>query len=159
VGQREQASRAPAGKPSVTAPAGTLRVWLKFNTVGLIGIGVQLLALTILKSGFGVNYLVATILAVEIAVLHNFVWHERWTWMERTRLNAGGVLGRFIRFHLANGVISIGGNLVLMWLFVSQLHLHYFLANIAAIGTCSIVNFVASDRLVFRKGDADGISR
>ena len=128
---------------------GTLRVWLKFNAVGIIGIGVQLVALTILKSGFGLDYRLATVIAVEIAVLHNFAWHERWTWIERTRLIAGGVLGRLVRFHFANGLISIAGNLALTWFFVSRLHLHYFLANIIAIGTCSIVNFLVSDRLVF----------
>jgi len=125
---------------------------LKFNAVGIIGVGVQLAALSILRTGLGVDYLVATFLAVEAAVLHNFIWHERWTWVERTRQKAGGVIGRLFRFHLANGLISIAGNLVLMWLFVSRLHLHYFLANLIAIGTCSIVNFFASDRLVFRSG-------
>ena len=48
--------------------------WLKFNTVGAIGIGVQLAALAALKSGLELNYLLATGLAVEAAVLHNFVW-------------------------------------------------------------------------------------
>jgi len=139
--------------------SGTLRVWLKFNAVGLIGIGVQLIVLTVLKTGLAVNYLAATVIAVETAVLHNFVWHERWTWIEQTRVNAEGVFGRLIRFHLTNGLISIGGNLLLMWIFVSQLHLHYFLANIMAIGTCSIVNFLASDRLVFRREHSGGISR
>ena len=137
----------------------TLRVWLKFNAVGLIGIGVQLIMLTLLKTGLGMNYLVATIIAVETAVLHNFVWHERWTWVEQTRGNTNGVIGRLLRFHLANGLISIGGNLLLMWVFVSHLHLHYFLANMLAIGTCSIVNFLASDRLVFRREQSGGISR
>ena len=131
---------------------GVFRTWLKFNAVGIIGVGVQLAALSILRTGLGVDYLVATFLAVEAAVLHNFIWHERWTWVERTRQKAGGVIGRLFRFHLANGLISIAGNLVLMWLFVSRLHLHYFLANLIAIGTCSIVNFFASDRLVFRSG-------
>ena len=129
----------------------TLRVWLKFNTVGVIGIIVQLAILTILKSGLGMNYLTATVIAVECAVLHNFTWHERWTWLHRTQSN-GGVLGRLLRFHLANGLISIAGNLGLMWVFVSRAHLHYFLANIMAIGTCSVLNFFASDRLVFRGG-------
>ena len=129
---------------------GAFRVWLKFNAVGIIGIGVQLLALTFLASGLKFNYLVSTFLAVETAVLHNFVWHERWTWVERTRQTASGVIGRLIRFHLTNGLISIGGNLLLMWAFVSQLHMHYFLANLIAIASCSIVNFFASDRLVFR---------
>ena len=126
------------------------RHWLKFNAVGLIGIGIQLLTLTILASVVKLNYLVSTFLAVETAVLHNFVWHERWTWIDRTRQSTGGVIGRLIRFHLSNGLISIGGNLALMWLLVSHLHLHYFVANLIAIGSCSVVNFFASDRLVFR---------
>jgi putative flippase GtrA len=120
--------------------------------VGLFGMAVQLCLLTLLKSGLALNYLLSTAIAVECAVLHNFTWHERWTWLERTRANAKGLMGRLIRFHLANGLISIGGNLGLMWLFVSRFHVHYFLANIMAIGTCSVVNFLASDRLVFRRG-------
>ena len=137
----------------------TFRVWLKFNTVGLIGIGVQLFVLALLKSGLGLNYLVATTIAVEIAVIHNFIWHERWTWLETTRSDAKGLVGRLIRFHLTNGLISIAGNLLLMWILVSQLHLNYFLANLLAIGTCSILNFLASDRLVFRREHSRGISR
>jgi putative flippase GtrA len=129
--------------------SGTFRVWLKFNTVGLLGMTFQLITLTALKTGLGLNYLAATLIAVESAVIHNFVWHERWTWLERTRLNANGVLGRLIRFHMANGLISIVGNLAMMWLLVSRLHLHYFFANIMAIGACAIFNFLASDRLVF----------
>ena len=127
----------------------TFRVWVKFNTVGLLGMAFQLLALGVLKGGLGLNYLAATVIAVESAVLHNFVWHERWTWLERTKRNASGVLGRLFRFHMANGLISIIGNLALMWLLVSRLHLHYLIANVTAIGACAVLNFLASDRLVF----------
>jgi putative flippase GtrA len=129
--------------------SGTFRVWMKFNTVGLLGMGFQLLTLGFLKGGLGLNYLAATLIAVESAVLHNFIWHERWTWLERTKRNASGVLGRLFRFHMANGLISVAGNLSLMWLLVSRLHLHYLIANITAIGVCAILNFLASDRLVF----------
>ena len=128
---------------------GTFRLWLKFNMVGLLGMGFQLTTLTFLKAALGLNYLTATVIAVESAVLHNFVWHERWTWLERTKQNATGVIGRLFRFHMANGLISIAGNLALMWLLVSRLHMHYLLANITAIGACAILNFLASDRLVF----------
>jgi putative flippase GtrA len=126
------------------------RHWLKFNAVGIIGIGVQLLTLTLLTSGLGMNYLVSTFLAVEAAVLHNFIWHERWTWVERTQHFAGRMAARLVRFHLTNGMISIGGNLFLMWVLVSRLEVHYFVANLIAIGSCSVANFFASDRLVFR---------
>ena len=127
----------------------TLRVWMKFNTVGLLGAAVQLITLTVLKSIIGLNYLPATAIAVETAVLHNFVWHERWTWLHRTQLKESGMFRRLVRFHLANGLISIVGNILLMSYFVSRLNLHYFLANILAIAACSILNFLASNRLVF----------
>ena len=57
--------------------------WLKFNLVGGMGIAVQLLMLVVLKSGLHIHYLVATALAVEAAVVHNFLWHERFTWADR----------------------------------------------------------------------------
>jgi putative flippase GtrA len=126
----------------------TVRHWLKFNAVGIAGVGVQLAVLAALKTGFALHYLAATLLAVEAAVLHNFFWHQRWTWADRA-FRRSGAARRLLRFHIGNGMISIAGNLVLMWLFVDKLHVHYFLANILAISTCSLVNFFVSDRLVF----------
>ena len=59
--------------------------WLRFNFVGGIGIGVQFLMLFLLKSALHLDYLLATALAVEAAVVHNFIWHERYTWADRVR--------------------------------------------------------------------------
>jgi putative flippase GtrA len=50
--------------------------WIKLNLVGGMGIAVQLLTLLLLKTGIGLQYLIATALAVEIAVIHNFLWRE-----------------------------------------------------------------------------------
>jgi putative flippase GtrA len=129
----------------------TLRAWLKFNTVGVIGIPVQLSTLALLKTGLGWNYLVATAVAVETAVLHNFIWHERWTWSDRTKASPSGVFARFMRFHISNGLITIVGNLFVMWLLVSRLHVGYIAANVFAMAACALANFWASDRLVFQK--------
>lgn len=46
--------------------------WLKFNAVGALGIGVQLTALASYHTLFALDYLAATALAVETALLHNF---------------------------------------------------------------------------------------
>jgi putative flippase GtrA len=127
--------------------------WLKFNAVGGMGIAVQLAALALLKSGLHVNYLLATAAAVELALLHNFVWHERWTWRDR---GAGGRVGRLVRFHLANGLVSIAVNLVLMRILVGRMHWPYLAANVAAIAAGSVVNFFLGDLLVFRRGDVQG---
>jgi putative flippase GtrA len=126
------------------------RHWLKFNAVGAMGIGVQLVALVFSDSGLKFNYLAATALAVETAVLHNFIWHERWTWAERTRHNPGRVAGRLLRFNLTTGAFSIGGNLIFMKLFAGWLHVPYFIANLIAIALCSLLNFLVSNRFVFQ---------
>jgi putative flippase GtrA len=122
--------------------------WLKFNFVGALGIGVQLAALAALTR-LGLWYLAATALAVEAAVLHNFVWHERMTWRDRATPVLRHLLGRFLRFQLANGLISLAGNLLVMRLLVGALHLPVLWANLGAITACGVVNFLVSDRLVF----------
>jgi len=119
--------------------------WLKFNLVGGIGIAVQLLALVLLKAVLQVNYLVVTALAVETAVTHHFLWHERFTWADRT----GAGFTRFLKFNLTTGLFSIGGNLLLMKLLVGFGHLNYLPANGIAITACSVVNFLVSDGFVF----------
>ena len=127
----------------------TLASWMKFNAVGLIGFGVQLGLLTFLASVLHVNYLVATVIAVEGAVIHNFIWHERWTWAHRVPV-AGGTAGRFLRFNAGNGLVSLAGNVFLMWLLVSRFHTNYVIANVTAIVICSIANFFIGERLVYR---------
>ncbi len=121
--------------------------WLRFNAVGGIGIAVQLLVLAGLKSGFHFDYLIATALAVEAAVVHNYLWHERFTWADR--LSEAGFV-RFIKFNMTTGAFSILGNVVLMKLLVGVLALQYLVANGITIAVCSIVNFVVSDKFVFR---------
>jgi putative flippase GtrA len=138
-------------------PRPLLKRWLAFNLVGLIGIVVQVAVLAGLTHVPGCHYLVATAAAVEVAVLHNFVWHERWTWAERARGGRLGMLGRLTRFHLTNGALSLAGNVLLMRLFVGEFAMNYSAANLAAITTCSMLNFFAGDRLVFVGGVPDGV--
>jgi putative flippase GtrA len=125
--------------------------WLKFNLVGGIGIAVQLLMLLMLKTGLHLNYLIATGLAVETAVVHNFLWHERFTWADR----AGAGLTRFLKFNLSTGLFSIAGNLTLMRLLAGLGHMNYLLANGITITACSVVNFLVSDGFVFAAGGTE----
>ena len=127
-----------------------VRRWFKFNLVGALGIGVQLAMLALLASGFHVNYLIATAVAVETAVLHNFVWHERYTWAGRGGTGARAIAGRLVRFHAGNGAVSLLGNLVLMRLFVGTFGLPALVANPIAIAACGLLNFAIGEWVVFR---------
>ena len=122
--------------------------WIKFNIVGGVGIGVQLATLWMLTS-VGVGYLAATALAVEATVLHNFAWHERFTWADRSDGSAIESLRRLLRFNLTTGSVSIAGNLLLMRLLVGGSHLRPMFANLISISICSLANFLVSDRWVF----------
>jgi putative flippase GtrA len=122
---------------------------LKFNLVGALGVAVQLAVLLAFKSGFHLNYLLATALAVETAVVHNFLWHERYTWADRVHPSWQKSLPRLLRFNLAAGGVSIAGNLALMKLMVGLGHMNYLIANAIAIASCSLLNFMVSEEWIF----------
>ena len=131
--------------------------WLKFNFVGGLGILIQFAVLFLLKSVLHFHYLVATAIAVEAAVMHNFVWHEQFTWADRVMrdksvpaiLRWKSSLRRLWRFHLGNGLVSIVGSLALMKAMVGFGQMNYLLANAIAIALCSIANFLVSEEWVF----------
>jgi len=128
--------------------------WCKFNLVGGMGVIVQFSALLLFKSALHFDYMLATGLAVEAAILHNFLWHERFTWVDRVALRPSwrSRFSRLVRFHLANGAISLLGNLALMKIIVGQGRINYLVANAIAIVVCSLANFVASEEWVFGGG-------
>ena len=148
-----------SGSPHQNRAPSTFVRWWKFNFVGAIGIGVQFAALFLLKSVLGFNYLFATAFAVEAAVVHNFVWHEQFTWVDRIKLDRIELQGlqppwrqslpRFLRFNLTTGAVSIVGNLALMKVMVGEGQMNYLVANAIAIALCSIANFVVTDTWVF----------
>jgi putative flippase GtrA len=124
--------------------------WARFNGIGAIGAAVQLVVLTFLVQGTGVHYLVAAAVAVEAAVLHNFVWHQRFTWADRPAAGARATGLRLLRFHLLNGTVSLAGNLIVMALATGVFGVAPIAANAIAIAACSTINFAASHALVFR---------
>jgi len=118
-----------------------------FLTVGAFGFLVQMAALAVLLM-IGSPYLLATALAVELAVLHNFFWHERWTWADRTR-HAYGVVSRLARFNLTTGAMSLAGNLGFTAIYVGSLGLNPLIANGLAVASTAAVNFLIADRWIF----------
>jgi putative flippase GtrA len=140
-----------SGKDGKRSARIVLLRWLKFNLVGGIGIAVQFAALFVLKGIFHFNYLAATAVAVEAAVVHNFVWHEQFTWSDRVQTSWRRSLPRFARFNLTTGAVSILGNLALMKVMVGYGGMNYMLANAFAIILCSLANFLVSEQWVFEE--------
>lgn len=122
----------------------------KFSLVGTMGAAIQFGALALFNRWVPGHYLYATAAALELALVHNFIWHSRYTWHDR----AGAArIRRFLRFHVSSGLISILGNLVLMRMLVGEAHLPVLVSNAVAVLCCSIPNFLLGNSWVFA-GDA-----
>ncbi len=126
--------------------------WSKFNLVGSMGMAVQLAALALINHCAPGHYLIASAAAVELTLLHNFVWHLRYTW--RDRRDGSAKLTQLMRFHLSNGMVSLLGNLALMRILVHDAHLPVLVSNMIAILCCSMINFCLGDHWAFAAGSA-----
>lgn len=103
----------------------------------------------------GVNLLLATGVAVETTILHNFASHEPWTWSDRT-CRPDERWRRLGRFNIVSGSIAIVGNVGWTGVYVSAFGMHHVTANLLAIASCSRLNFLAIDRIVFRAEATEG---
>ena len=124
----------------------------KFVFVGCLGTVVQLTTLALLIHAAHVALLPATFASVEAALLQNFFWHERYTWPDRTKANAGA---RLLRFHLANGVISLAGNALLSHFLVARLRFPTLLSALIAVAVCGLANFELANRWVYRSSELE----
>jgi putative flippase GtrA len=122
---------------------------LRFNAVGAMGFAVQLGVLAALHGGLGLGYPAATALAVECAVLHNFLWHERWTWRDRERSGSG--FRRLCRFNLTTGLVSLAVNVALMQWLAGWLRMPYLAANLLCVAAAAAANYAVSDCFVFTR--------
>jgi putative flippase GtrA len=125
--------------------SGVLR-WLRFNLVGALGMALQLGSLAFLSRLAPGHYLLASAIAVELALLHNFVGHIHFTWRDRPSQSVGTQL---LRFHLSNGLVSLIGNVALTRLLVEAAHLPLLAATLVAIACCSVLNFCIGDAWAF----------
>ena len=135
--------------------------WWTFNAVGALGATVQLASLWLLHRWTGGHVLLSSLAATELALVHNLLWHRRFTWRDRRgndgvgqRMRFGRVrlqLMRFqlMRFQMSNGTVSLLGNMVLTRVLVVGASLPLLVANGIAILCCAVVNFQLGHRWVF----------
>ena len=121
--------------------------WGKFNLVGAIGMAVQLGSLAFFNRLDRDHYLCASAAAVELTLLHNFVWHLHYTW--RDRRSPAALPAQLLRFHLSNGLVSMLGNLLLMRILVDEARLPLLVSNGIAILCCSVINFCLGNSWAF----------
>ena len=120
----------------------------RFVLVGVMGFAVQIAVLHGLVTA-GIDAGVAVLLAVEAAIVHNFVWHERWTWNDRPAARPVVSAIRLARFNTASGLVSLAGNGALTMVLTHATGLPVIAANACATLALAAINLRLADRWVF----------
>ena len=135
--------------------------FIKFGVVGASGTVINIavlfacqefLLLQIADFHSRLNYSIA--IAITLATISNFYFNRRLTWRDRQYEASPGVMVLFFKYVAAAGVSIAIQSVMTKSL---SLYLHYILANLVAIGVSSIFNFVANDRLTFRRSGGKGL--
>lgn len=97
---------------------GQLRSWVGYGMVGLAGALIDLTVFYGLVQGAGWRPLFALLVAIQTALLNNFVWNQNFTFRSRGALDGqGGILRRLVRYEwvcLPGAVINILLTLLLL---------------------------------------------
>jgi putative flippase GtrA len=125
-----------------------LRRWGVFNLVGFGGFLLQIGTIACLTRVHDWPPALATAVALEVACLHNFYGHNRWTWGERLPRSPSEWVTRLWRYQLAKAA-SLAGNLAVTTAGASLVGLPTEVANVVAVLACALPNFVVAERLIF----------
>jgi putative flippase GtrA len=128
-------------------PLNRLRRWSVFSLVGLGGFFVQIVAIALLTRVWGWPAIAATAVALELAALHNFAGHSRWTWSDRRQASVRAWLCRYGRFQVAK-TASLAANLAVTAV-LGYSGMPTEIANTAAVLLCALPNFMLAERFVF----------
>jgi dolichol-phosphate mannosyltransferase len=116
---------------------------LRFGLVGISGIAVNSIILSVLVHGLRMAVPIASMIATEAAIGSNFLLNDRWTFAESA---AGRPLAqRFLRFNgVALGGMAITATVLTLLTHYAQLDL--LIANVAAVGAATIWNYAVNSR-------------
>jgi len=112
----------------------------KFLVVGGTGVVLNNAALYTFYQMLRLPLVVASALAVTLAIGNNYVLNDRWTFKHGRH---AAPLERFVRFSL----VSLSGVTItslILWALVTFLGVHYLLANVVGIAFGTASNFVAN---------------
>ena len=126
----------------------------RFNVVGLGGFLLQLGTLAVLTRVFGWHYAAATAVAIEAAILHNFIGHSRWTWADRRPSGGRAWAVRLLRYQAVKSVV-LAVNLGVTVAIVAGAGLPVEAASLCAVVVCSVFSLLASDQLIFTSPAVD----
>lgn len=133
--------------------------FVKFGAVGGSGVAVNVGLLHVFTSLAGLDYRIASLAAIECAVVNNFLWNYFWTWRDRKAESKRSFVYMLLKFHLSSGFTALSVNWGLLLLLTGVLHVdyhikgvpNYHVSNLIGIALGTGVNFVLGHFWVFSR--------
>ena len=127
--------------------------FVKFGVVGATGTVVNVAILYAAQEALFVaieppslRLNVSLALAISVATINNFLLNRAWTWLDRRPHVSTPLLMQFGQYAIA---CWLGIVLQFALTNVFARHVHYVIANVAAIVVASVANFVVNDQWTF----------
>ncbi len=138
---------------------GNIQRLLRFGIVGGTGVVVNYGFYVLFHDYFGIYDLAALVLAIELSILNNFIFNERWTFKDRSRGDAVTYLRRMLAFNLSSGIVAFSVQVLNQWVETRIFNVWDKVALIIGIAFGALVNYFVSNHLIFKaKGAASGDS-
>jgi len=112
--------------------------FVRFSIVGLLGFLINLALLSLFYKVLGWPLLIAQMIAAEVALAHNFLWHHYWTYQNSKVHKTLGALA--IQFHATSWVAIVGSGL-LMSALVETAKIEYLTSLVITAAAAMVWNF------------------
>ena len=124
-----------------------LEDFMKYSLVGVSGVFVNLGLYLFLTRYYEISEVVAPLIAIESALISNFLLNNFWTFGKRIKQSRIRV--KFIKFHLVSGLSALINYSVFLILFL-VFGLFDILANLIGIGLAAIVNYLINSNWTWK---------
>ena len=126
-----------------------IRRVFKFGLVGISGVIVGLVVITLCVEILKINPRYAWYISTFFATLNNFIFNNYYTWKER-KAKKTKEFTKKITFYYIFSILSIALNYLIYNVLLNQ-DFHYFIALGIAIIICAIVNFILNELFIWPK--------
>ena len=124
-----------------------LEDFMKYSLVGVSGVFVNLGLYLFLTRYYEISELVAPLIAIESALISNFILNNFWTFGKR--ITQSRIRVKFVKFHLVSGFSALINYSAFLTLFL-VFGLYDILANLIGIGLAAIVNYLINSNWTWK---------
>jgi dolichol-phosphate mannosyltransferase len=125
--------------------------FVRFCIVGLTGVVVNAGLFHVFCTFSTIDYRIASLFSIEIAILNNFAWNYHWTFGDRKRSGLKSILSGFIRFNVSSGLTAMIVNWGILISLKEIAGLNQEIANLFGIAAGAASNYLMSHLWVFKK--------